>query len=85
MYYCTVSTSKRSFTWGVFHPITSHQINYPLLVEEVLLAREPIDHIELYYYQSAHYDAIISTENEICRTPPQLTGETDTDIILLDL
>ncbi len=84
MYYCTQSISSNLFTWGAFHPISSHQIRFPLLVEDVLLSREKIDHIELFYHQLVHYDAIVSTENEICRTPPQLTGEVNTNIVVLD-
>ncbi len=84
VYYCTPCTSSSSFTWGAFHPISSHRISFPLLAEDVLLSREPINHIELYYHQSVHYDAIVPTENEISRTPPQLTGETKTAIIVLD-
>ena len=57
---------------------------FPLLVEDIILSRDPIDHIELYYQQAVHYEAIISTDNKMCITPPQLTGETDPDIIVLD-
>ena len=83
VYYCTQSASNSHFTWGAFRPITSKNISFPVMVEDILQSTERIDHIEMYYHQAAHYDAIISTESELCKTPPQLTGKNDPDTINL--
>lgn len=82
VYYCTQSSPSEPFTWGVFRPICSDRIRFPLIVQELIVEAQPIPHFELYYHQSLHYDAIVSTETgKICTTPPQLTGRDDPDII----
>lgn len=87
VYYCTQSATSSQFTWGVFHPISADRISFPSIVEEVLL--EPrtsaVSHIEMYYHDSVHYDAIVSIETgKMCTTPPHLTGIDNPDIIELN-
>ena len=80
VYYCTQSTPNSQFTWGAFQPISADKISFPLIVDEELQGLTvAISHIEMYYHDSLHYDAIET--GRMCVTPPQLTGTDDPDII----
>jgi len=77
VYFCTVSPDSTPF-WSVIHPLSEskwllHYPELPELDESIPLLRPK--HFELLYYESCHYDAIVSNESgEVCLNTPVLSG-----------
>ena len=84
IYFCTTST-RGSYSWNIFQPISPDHISFPIFPEEELQElpeREKITHIEMYHLRNLHYDVIASVDTgKICETPPHLTGRDDPETI----
>ena len=75
--FSTWSEQSSSLTWSVHYPIPPNNTTFPLIVDEDLIQKKDISHIEMYHHRS-HYEAIVSMEsNQVCERPPQPTGKDD--------
>ena len=78
VYFFTINShSVNNCRWNVIHPLSElkWELRYPVLpdLDKSIPLLRP-DHFEL-YYQSYHYNAIVSTESgKVCLSPPTLSS-----------
>ena len=75
--YCVQSEQSSAFNWNVMMPISTSNMKFPIIIDDILKEKEDISHIEMYYHKS-HYEVIKSMDSGIvCGIPPQLSGKTN--------
>ena len=57
--------------------ISTSNVKFPIIIDNILKEKEDISHIEMYYHKS-HFEVIVSIDSgNVCGVPPQLTDKTD--------
>ena len=81
IYYCVQSEQSGAFNWNVMMPISTRNMKFPIIIDDILKEKEDISHIEMYYHKS-HYEVIVSIDSgKVCGVLPQLTGKTNLQLI----